>query len=471
MVLINQDSGGSRGKDRISELPEPLIHHILSFLPTQCVVSMSVLSKRWRYVWTSVPVIDLREVEFPSIVVLDDTIEEHERIENLYLLQLQSLMNFVERKLSLHRETRDIKKFYLDNLDEQRLRVEGWLSDLFTRQNLEEFVFCTDSWPHDGFFPSRGTYASLTTLELETWDPVYLPDAINFPNLRICRLSNAKLYMHSEDLTQQFFSNLPVLEELELSDCEWNISELLISAPALKYLFITGPSEAAFVRGPIPKFKINIFAPNLLTLRYTDFSAEDYILHRFEALVNAVIDCKRLYRSLPQEKDPIVTKVIKKLSNVKRLKISGGTFEELLFPQDVFTNWPMFYNLVHLEVSSKISFSKDKTLLNFLRISPNLVTLVIVQGFVGQLSNTDSGWRPDMVPQCMLLHLKAVKLCEFYGCLEDLNAVKTFLKNARVLKRMIIKFDSNLSTDEQNRVMKKLLKFPRCSANCIIEVS
>ncbi|KAI3842676.1 hypothetical protein MKX03_027340 [Papaver bracteatum] len=468
-MLMNQDSGGSQRKDIISELPEPLIHHILSFLPTQCVVSTSVLSKRWRYIWTSVPVLDLRDVEFPSVARLLDTNAEHERVENLYSLQFQRLMNFVDKKLSLHRETRDIKKFYLDNLDVQRFQVEEWLSDLFTRQSLEEFVFYAESSP-EGLFPSRGTYTSLTILELGTWDPVYLPDAINFPNLKICRLRNATLYMHSEDLTQQFFSNLPVLEQLELIDCDWNISELLISAPALKYLFITGPSEAVFFHGPIPKFKINIFAPNLLSLRYTDFAAEDYILHRFETLVNAVIDCKRLYRSLPQEKDPISTKFIKKLSNVKRLKISGGTFEELLFPDDVFTNWPMFHNLVYLEVASKISFSEDKTLLNFLRISPNLATIIIAQGFVGHLSSTDGGWTPDMVPQCMLLHLKAVKFFEFYGCLEDLNVVQTFLKYARVLERMIIKFDSNLPTDEQNEVMKKLLKFPRGSTSCIIEV-
>ncbi|RZC52589.1 hypothetical protein C5167_021015 [Papaver somniferum] len=465
-MLINQDSGGSRRKDIISELPEPLIHHILSFLPTQCVVSTSVLSKRWRYIWTSVPVIDLCEVEFPSIAKLLDTNEEHERVENLYSLQFERLMNFVGKKLSLHHETRDIKKFYLDNLDVQRFQVEEWLSDLFTRQSLEEFVFYAESLP-EGLFPSRGTYASLTILELGTWDPVYLPDAINFPNLKICRLRNATLCMHSEDLTQQFFSKLPVLEELELTDCDWNISELLISAPALKCLFITGPSEAAFFRGPIPKFKINIFAQNLLSLR-----------------------------SLPQEKDPISTKFIKKLSNVKRLKISGGTFEELLFPDDLFTNWPMFHNLVYLEVASKISFSEDKTLLNYLRISPNLATIIIAQclaihcafdffvkfhtllnsnefrllGFVGYLSSTDGGWTLNMVPQCMLLHLKAANFFEFYGCLEDLNVVQTFLKYARVLERMIIKFDSNLPTDEQNEVMKKLLKFPRGSTSCIIEL-
>ncbi|KAI3831856.1 hypothetical protein MKX03_022228 [Papaver bracteatum] len=322
MVLIKQNPGGSRGKDRISELPEPLIHLILSLLQTKCVVSTSVLSKRWRYIWTSL----LREVAFPEYVGLEDsqdrdgTSQEFERVQNLCLSLEQSLMNFLDKKLSLHHEAQDLKKFYLDTSDKfdpQREKLEEWLSALFTRHNLEEFVFYVENSLEEGLFPSSGKYASLVILELDTWEPVYLPDAVNFPNLKICKFTHAYLHMYSDDPTEQFFSNLAVLEELELTECQWNISDqLIISAPALKYLSITGPREYTYFDDDVPMygFKMNIFAPNLLCC-----------------------------------------------------------------------------------------------------------------------------------------------------CTSNLNAVKTFLKNARVLKRMIIKFDSNLSTDEQNKVMKKLLQFPRGS--------
>ncbi|KAI3923928.1 hypothetical protein MKW98_012717 [Papaver atlanticum] len=245
----------------------------------------------------------------------------------------------------------------------------------------------------------------MVILELDTWDPVILPDATNFSNIKICRLRNAILHVYSEDLKQHFFSNVLVLEELELTDCQWSKSDQLI----------------------------------------IDFGSCDYILHHFGSLVDAEIDFKRFDIPLPQEKDPTATKALKELSNVKRLKISGETFQ--------------------------ISFSKDKTLLSFLRISPNLKTIIIAKGFVGHQYSTDSGWTPDMVPQCVLLHLKSVEFCEFYGCLEELNAVKTILKNARVLRRMVIKFPLLFSTDKQNKVMKKLLKFSRSSKSCIIEIS
>ncbi|XP_026447638.1 uncharacterized protein LOC113348145 isoform X3 [Papaver somniferum] len=225
------------------------------------------------------------------------------------------------------------------------------------------------------------------------------------------------------DLTRQFFSNLPVLEELELTDCQWNwfISEQLsISAPALKYLSITGPNDDQCYNEDFPSYEFifNIFAPNLQSLRYTDIPADDYILHRSESLVDAEIDFKRFGVPLPQGEDLVATEVLEKLSNVKLLKISGETFE----------------------------------------------------GFLGDLSSTDCGWTPGMVPQCMLLHLKLVKLLEFAGFLEELNTVKSFLKNARVLRRMIIKFFSNLSAVQQNKIMKQLIKIPRGRSNCIMEV-
>ncbi|XP_026445006.1 F-box/FBD/LRR-repeat protein At1g16930-like isoform X2 [Papaver somniferum] len=48
----------SSGEDRISQLPDSIIHHILSFLSdTTYAVQTCVLSKRWRYLWTSLPVL------------------------------------------------------------------------------------------------------------------------------------------------------------------------------------------------------------------------------------------------------------------------------------------------------------------------------------------------------------------------------------------------------------------------------
>ncbi|EXB30865.1 Putative F-box/LRR-repeat protein [Morus notabilis] len=43
------------------KLPDHVIHHILSFIPTINVVRMSLLSRRWRRMWCSIPTLELSD--------------------------------------------------------------------------------------------------------------------------------------------------------------------------------------------------------------------------------------------------------------------------------------------------------------------------------------------------------------------------------------------------------------------------
>ncbi|CAD6253215.1 unnamed protein product [Miscanthus lutarioriparius] len=59
--------GGSSGGgdlDRLSALPDCLLHVILSSLRARQVVQTCVLSTRWRHLWRSVPCLDVDIVEF-----------------------------------------------------------------------------------------------------------------------------------------------------------------------------------------------------------------------------------------------------------------------------------------------------------------------------------------------------------------------------------------------------------------------
>jgi hypothetical protein len=48
-------------EDRISNLPDGVLHHILSFLPVQSIGQTSVLSTRWNYLWATFPCLDFSE--------------------------------------------------------------------------------------------------------------------------------------------------------------------------------------------------------------------------------------------------------------------------------------------------------------------------------------------------------------------------------------------------------------------------
>ncbi|RZC63617.1 hypothetical protein C5167_025392 [Papaver somniferum] len=47
-------------EDRISNLPASILHHILSFVHTRVAARTSVLSKRWKYIWRSIPSLQFR---------------------------------------------------------------------------------------------------------------------------------------------------------------------------------------------------------------------------------------------------------------------------------------------------------------------------------------------------------------------------------------------------------------------------
>ncbi|CAL5007742.1 unnamed protein product [Urochloa decumbens] len=58
--------GGGRGgrvelaADRLSALPDALLHHVMSFMKAWDVVRTCVLSRRWRNLWASAPCVDIR---------------------------------------------------------------------------------------------------------------------------------------------------------------------------------------------------------------------------------------------------------------------------------------------------------------------------------------------------------------------------------------------------------------------------
>ncbi|XP_058181461.1 putative F-box protein At1g58310 [Rhododendron vialii] len=110
------DSDIGKSLDRISKLPDSVLCHILSFLPTKKekgtifinfptknAVGTSILSTRWRYLWTFVTGID-----FDDSVLFRDRNEFDGRNDMVNF----SFMNFVNRVLLLS-DVRCLERFRL----------------------------------------------------------------------------------------------------------------------------------------------------------------------------------------------------------------------------------------------------------------------------------------------------------------------------------------------------------------------
>ncbi|OEL18423.1 hypothetical protein BAE44_0020557 [Dichanthelium oligosanthes] len=52
---------GGGAEDRLSDLPDGILEHVLSFLPAEDAVRSSVLSWRWRGAWAHAPALNLSD--------------------------------------------------------------------------------------------------------------------------------------------------------------------------------------------------------------------------------------------------------------------------------------------------------------------------------------------------------------------------------------------------------------------------
>ncbi|XP_026423579.1 F-box/FBD/LRR-repeat protein At2g26030-like [Papaver somniferum] len=469
MMMSRSHGKREREIDRISELPEPLIHHIFSFLPIKSVVSTSVLSTKWRYIWTSIPSIDLRVWKSTST----------NPCTSIYQEEVNRFMGFVDRLLSNRHDVHSpsIQKFclYFDTYFDIS-RVKGWISTVL-QHKVEELAFMD----HKGIeFPAcLFTCESLTVLEIyKSFHE--LPESVNFPKLKILRL-NVSLY--DEHLIQKLLSNSPILEELSLDVRFCNIQYLSICGSNLKRVFFNGPL--------CWDFNIHIDAPNLQSFRYSRVLANDFVLHNFSTLLAAEIVLSNTAPTDSRGRDELgclARKLFGSLSYVKHLTISDYSLKLLSYQNHFLTNLPSFYYLTHLEVTSASLYfgynCRDEgnlprwivgILLDFLHISPNLKSLVFAEGFSHSESNINYSWSADFLPQCLLLHLKSIEFRGFFWNEFEKDLVRFLMKNSKVLERVRITVSGrsvlSTSSNYRKKVVNDILLFPVGSGKCNIHIS
>ncbi|XP_050280144.1 putative F-box/LRR-repeat protein At4g00320 [Quercus robur] len=205
--------------DKISELPEPLLHYILSFLPIKQVVQSSTLSKRWNHVCSTIPVLEFDKSFFESKLWCQDTKEtceiQRKKVE---------LYHFVEQNLlSRRRQGLSIKKFTLAvclSTPKSVSRVNRWI-EYVVKSDVEELNldFQTFKWKWKSYYPLPQNILlakSITVLRLKACRlDSYFGD-INLSSLKILSLYNVGT---NDQIIQNLVAGCPVIEDIGIENC------------------------------------------------------------------------------------------------------------------------------------------------------------------------------------------------------------------------------------------------------------
>lgn len=204
------------GMDFISDLPDEILHIIFSHFPTKFVIRTSVLSKRWRHVWSDTPSLSI-DCYGSDPTSLNKTLAHYSapKITSFYLCFITTkdhhdINSFIQFALSRYTEKLSLEFRYVGNY-----RIYSFPEFFYTNSSLKQLVI--DS-------------GALDTIH------------VSWTSLRDLSLSFCKL---SDESFANIISGSPLLESLKLHHCDYLESLDLSKLLQLKRLDIDyhGPTQ------------------------------------------------------------------------------------------------------------------------------------------------------------------------------------------------------------------------------------
>ncbi|KAF3559923.1 hypothetical protein F2Q69_00010819 [Brassica cretica] len=301
----------SDGGDSISFLPDVILQSILSSLPTEIAIKTSILSKRWRHVWSDTPCLS-----FDWIIPHGPKGDIINKILDRYTAR--KMMSF---KLSA-------------NMRDDIPYIDRWLVFAMSRnvENMSlKFGYEGERKYHvpDSFYISN-PFKQFSSVKYSFIDLKLPSFPVSWTSLKILYLKSCKL---SEERMDKILSGCPVLESLTLDFCD-----KLLVLDLSKYLRLTLVLTLAELRRvPIPRFKVKDLTLETMISQY---------------VIPGIV---RMLQNSPE---------LKKLTTIHRMKF--GTITVFFHNQGSAL---VFENLKHWDVKSRhvasfmeLMLKKTKTL-------------------------------------------------------------------------------------------------------------
>ncbi|KAG9136950.1 hypothetical protein Leryth_013811 [Lithospermum erythrorhizon] len=440
MVLTNSDTKRqniSEGEaflvDRISNLPDSVLSYILTFLPTKRVIATSILSKRWRYVWTSVDKLDLHD--FYCCKRFD--------IKGYFA-------PFVYRVLKLHQgNIRDLS-LSCSTRGCNEADVTNWINTAVAR-GVERLLVRTQfeyTWPLTIF-----TCKTLVDLQLNKLDTrnMDIPDASFLPCLK--KLTVGYLKFDTESL-KHFISRCPVLEHFVNklhNQCINQVIQFDIVSSRLKQIELNA-STYDFDK----KVYLDLDIPTLEFFRFMSIlPPEIAIQEQLTFLVEADISVLNFYShdiNINQLRESFV-RFIQPFTNVRVLRLRCHLSKFL-----TSVGHAQFDNLTTLEIVS--TYFEWRLLVSLMENSINLEDITLKK--TPKLKKHKLAWEePKNVPTCLSTSLRKISLDGYSE--DELPMVEYVLRTAKILEQMDI--HSSTCYGDEAVMLQKIQKLHRVSEN------
>ncbi|KAA8524930.1 hypothetical protein F0562_011432 [Nyssa sinensis] len=417
------------GKDRFSNMSDDILGQILSSIPTHLAVQTSVLSKRWRDVWTRAANIHLDDrLSFFSTKPKPTFESSADQI----LCRNQMPL----RKFSLHCfRFRDVS------------RINAWIECALERKVTELDLFLAD--PYSQLTQRIYTCENLEVLRMYSDFDLHIPrNSVGFPRVKTLHLSVAN---PNSFLMRKLFRKFPVLEELQIDGvtCKERRS-FKIFVPTLKRLAIRIANRNNGT--DYSCYDFYVIAP---ALEYIDISDDTISLYHMEekslqSLIKAQVDVgagidftnNDCWHGAYNRAMGLLSEVV----NTKFLSLSASTIQVLntgwyqtkqlpKFPKLV----PTLPNLTSLELHVFDGFDWESVVLDYLKKAPKLEAFVlnILKG--PKIDCWESSGQQRFAPvDCLLPQLKVIEIRGLKGRKNEQVFLKYLLKNAKFLEKMII---------------------------------
>ncbi|CDP05783.1 unnamed protein product [Coffea canephora] len=482
----------NEAQDGISQLPDNILCHILSLLPTKFAAQTGILSKRWKELWLSVPVL---EFQLHLWANYEGNMKAFDRFAKT---KIESFTNFLNRLLAV-RDTSGIKKFRLvcDHPVDSRC-LDNWLSALHNVQELDLQI-----WELGEFQWSPFADNSLEILKLGCGLLLNFPSTVSFPRLKILHLHSTTYAGNAS--VEKLLSSCPVLEDLQISRTNQdNVTNFVIAVPSLKRLALDFSTNEGELYNEddyenAVEHKLIITAPNLEYLSLVDYMSDSIQVSSMASVTESRIAVCKILEIDSRTAEQIsnygsnVCGIFRSIPNVKRLSIGEFTMEST--SESLDRRLPVFQSLVHLEINLD-GVNGAMLLPELLEISPKLESLSLPQGITSpglmgfnpqENQGLSYSWKPPQnVPECLLFSLKNVEIRRITGRVEEeVKLLKYFLKNALVLEKITICYEefevsggpmdttnypAARRLDDRVSLIDKLMNCAKGSAACQLDV-